>query len=97
MVCITHPEYKGTIKPKDRCGVCFDMWIAFLRRRFYEEVDESIHILKGLKKTEDTSGCYNPYNKSFPRIASVAHTVRKVLKRTIEDQNTGHEILVKLK
>lgn len=97
MKCEEHPNFSGKQKPRVRCGRCYDIYINFLRNRFYEEADECIHILRELKRTEDTSGCYNPFNKSFPRIASVVHTLRKVLKQRVENQNTGHEIIVELK
>jgi len=49
-----------------------------------QEIKEIQKILRELKRTTDTDGCYNPYNLVYPYIAKVVHEVRELLKVKIE-------------
>jgi len=44
------------------------------------KIKESLKILRELKRTEETDGCYNPFNKTHPAIAEAVHKVYEILK-----------------
>jgi len=50
----------------------------------YDDLKESIQILRKLKKTVDSDGTYCPFNKTYPHQADVAHRIRQILREEIE-------------
>lgn len=55
-------------------------------KQHYVEIKECREILRELKRTVDTDGCYCPYNKVYPHQAEVVHEIREILRQKIEKE-----------
>lgn len=52
--------------------------------RFKKESKEIRSIILKLMRTEDSDGCYNPYNTGFNYIIDSVHEVRELLRAKFE-------------
>lgn len=53
-------------------------------RRFQKESKEIRSIILKLMRTEDSEGCFNPYNVGFDYLVDCVHEVRELLRSQFE-------------
>lgn len=64
--------------------------------QFKKESKEVRSIILKLIRTEESDGCYNPYNKCFDYIVDSVHDIREILKAKFED-NSNPQVDISIK
>jgi len=61
-----------------------DLKVKELREQFVDDVKKIKQIIKEIKRTDETEGCYNPYNVTFPYLVKLTHEIRIKLEAGVE-------------